>query len=147
MRLVSGRTLSLPMVAQDDASVAALVERIRDGKARASASAGGSLAMLLTRGGRSGTRWRADLQALASRSTGFRALAVTPEALSRELEDISATREVRVAAALALEAMDPGGPRVSTAVATCADPELLPLLEAVRDGTRDDDSLEALVGR
>ncbi len=145
LRLVSGEAISLPMVAQDDESVASVEARIAAGRARADGD--GGLATLLARGGRSMEQWRSDLAALARAPRGFRAIAVTPEALAEELEKASAPPEVRVAAALALEAIEPGSPRVRVAIDTCADEELRDVLCAVQGGTVEDRALEKLARR
>ncbi len=145
VHLVSGEVLTLPMVAQDSESIAAVEARIAAGRARAGSATG--LATLLARGERSLERWRSDLAALASAPRGFRDAAVTPEALAQELENASAPPEVRVAAALALEAIEPSGPRVRVAVDTCADDDLREVLRAVRDGTLEDEQLDELARR
>lgn len=142
LTLTSGRTLALPMVAQEEESIVAVEERIAEGRGRAPRTV--ALTNLLARGERTLDQWRVDVTSLATRPAGFRDLAVTPEALSSELEDAATRPEVRVAAALALAAMEPGAPALGTAIATCADPALRGVLEAVRDGTLEEGDLDKL---
>jgi hypothetical protein len=146
LTLRTGKSVVLPTVAQEHEQVAALVRRIEAGRA-AVETQGAGLARVLDRNGRSLDAWRAELAALGARQGGFRDAPVSADLLERELRDATAPAERRVAAAVALKALDPDDRRVRVVVDTSADEDVRAALEAACEDRLDEDVLARVARR
>jgi hypothetical protein len=149
-RLVIETTSERVQLSCSDSSaeeVAALVQRIEQGRAAAIAAHGPRLD-LLDRRGRTLDEWRAVLRDLALAGRGFRGAALSEDDLADVLADPDAPLERRVAAAFALRSR--GGDtseRIRVAAATTAEPRVRVALEAAAADEIDDHAIERALAK
>jgi hypothetical protein len=129
---------------------AELLARIADARrAWEAGGASGSALAELDRNGRSLGAWRAAMRALLATPEGYRAQAITRDALVEVLESPAAPAERRVAAALALASSDDEGarPRIRIAAQACADTDLREALEHAAEDALDDETIDRMLTR
>jgi hypothetical protein len=128
--------------------VEALARRIEDA---AAACARGHARRLdvLARGGRSVGAWSKDLARLATSAPGFRDQALGRDDFERVLSDAAAPADQRIAAAIALRAVDPevAPTCIRVAVEASADEHLRAALEAAAAGAIDEPTVERATAR
>lgn len=129
----------------DTGETKALAQRIGEAMALGGAGASAAATELLDRRGRSWSEWREALARLAHDEGDYRNARLAPDDLARVVEDVAATPERRVAAALALRALgdDALVRRARVASAACADPRLRVAIERAAEGQLAEAELEA----
>lgn len=134
------RALADPKSASERTAIDA---RIREAMAAAKASMSEhpDLSALLERAGRSLPEWRAAAARMLTAATGFRDGGIGAGELTSVLEDVGATAEQRVAAAIALTSQPELRPKIRVAAETCASPRLRVALEALAEGDADDETI------
>ena len=142
--LHDGFDLPLPTIAAPRERIEGLAQRIREA---ARNHAGGAARRLdaLARAGRSVAAWRTEVERMAVAPPGFRDHALGIDDFDRVLGDAAAPPDQRIAAALALRAIDPAAaaPRIRIAADTSADDALREALASAAEGEVD----EVLVDR
>jgi hypothetical protein len=154
LKLASGRETRLPTRSSGDsqdreanAPTAALFNRIRDAMDAAEAGASALAASrALDREGRPFAAFREHLRALALGRHDYRTAGVSRDELAALIEDARAPAPRRLAAALALSAVDDPtlAARVRVAAEACADERLRAALEAAAAGALDEALFEEL---
>jgi len=129
----------------DPAVAAAIRERIREALALARVRAGKATiaSALLERAGQSLGEWRASVAKILTAATGFRGAAVGAHELREVLDDVTATAEQRLAAAIALGADPASRPRIRVAAQASVSPRLRVALEQLAEGDAEDAVIEA----
>lgn len=127
----------------DHGERAALEQRIREAMtaARAHVRDRSVLGAMLDRAGRSLPEWRAAIAKVLTAATGFRDGAVDEQEMVLLLDDVMASPEQRVAAAIALSEREALRPRIRVAAEACASPKLRVALEKLSEGGADDETL------
>lgn len=136
------RVVVLSCIDRSDEEIAALVARIEEGRAGATARHAPALDQL-DRRGRPLEGWRRALSGLALGDKGFRGAAFSDDDLDDVLSDPEAPLERRLGAALVLGARGSDArARIRVAAATSAEPRVRLALEAAAADEVDDDALE-----
>lgn len=147
LHLENGRTLPLPTIAQGGAQVSDLIRRIADGIDEYGEGEV-RLADVLARNGQTLKAWKEAIARVAVSGGNFRTHQLGREDFEVILADASATAERRIAAALALQALDEtgAGERIRVASATLANDRLRVALDAAREGVLDEALVDAACG-
>jgi hypothetical protein len=146
LRLEDGEVLLLPTVAQSTGQIAALRERIQEGRRRYAATTRPPLENF-ERAGRPVKDWRAELTRRVQ-GGGFREATIDPHDLEQLVGDPSASIDRRVGAALALRVAAPDAvARVRVAAARAADEHVRIALEEASAVDLDDARLEQALAR
>jgi hypothetical protein len=142
------RTLGFWSRKRVDETAQALFERIETARAAATGPDVHNKLQLLDRRGRTAAAWRAHLGTVLGTSD-YRAGAVTARDLAAVIDDAALSAEHRVAATLALRAVEPeeARTRARIAAAACADGNLRAALDHAAEGELDERQLDRVVAR
>jgi hypothetical protein len=143
LELEGGRSLDLRIEGLSSAQVQFFVDRLHLEIAVHRAAGAAADLEVLDRKGRSVSDWRRALEGLMSRAGGYRGTPVTREALLSALDDVAATPERRIAAALLLsEEKGAMKERIVGIAGASADVELRQALLGIAVGDVDDEAVE-----
>src|SRR5262249_7910937 len=132
--LEGGRSLDLRVEGLTSDELQRLLERLHLEIAAHRAAGAAADLEALDRRGRSVPEWRKALSGLLARGGGYRGSPVTREALSAALDDVAATPERRIGAALLLVEDAGMKSRIAAIAAASADFELRQVLVGIARG-------------